>query len=282
LIVPVAAAIAIFTIGCEPEDLLRDPTDDLAGGNLVGTWGLIESAIKAAGMPHWAALVGDEDWAEARELSGRIAFYDDNTCYGELIHRGRAQNFEGTWIATGANLVMDFGTEMVAGRYGIDRGDLVFITTRDEEDMDVDVTFRLAPATEPLEKPVVEVDMYVDGDSEGHSDSGPRSADGSQTFLWKPESENDGKAVTLFPAQYRWDERGAKYEIDSVHISGGERDGAEPRVIYWPSGRNGNRVHARWSADGEDFGEDFDVVLVLKSGKEVSWHVDDGSDRTTE
>jgi hypothetical protein len=115
------------------------------------------------------------------------------------------------------------------------------------------------PEPDPIPPPV----------AEGPCESGQ----GSQTFLWKPEAENDGKAVVLLPARYR------RSQIDSVHIEGGKRDGEEPRNVYCPEGRNGNRVHVRWAKKGGKYGEDFRVVVVTADGREHTWKIDEGDDR---
>jgi len=99
------------------------------------------------------------------------------------------------------------------------------------------------------------------------------SGQGSQTFLWKPRAENDGKAVVLLPARYR------RSQIDSVHIEGGKRDGEEPRNVYCPDGRNGNRVHVRWGRKGSGYGEKFQVVVVMQDGTRHEWTIKDGGDR---
>ncbi|MBM4143349.1 MAG: hypothetical protein FJ225_07140 [Lentisphaerae bacterium] len=270
----IAVAIGLLAAGCE----MDDPTKALAGGDLIGTWGMQESAVKAAGAPFWTSIRYGERRAAAQGMFGRIAFFEDNTCYGELITDGRPQNFDGTWTVAGTELIVNCGGTVVAGEYGVENDRLVFTTTRADGDVDVDVTFimKRAPA---LERPPAPDAWDGDGNGDGDVDGGSRDsggssgAGGSNTFLWKPESENDGNAVTLFPAKYRLN------DIAEVYIKGGDRDGDKPRSIYWPDGRNGNRVHARWSAEGEDFGEDFDVVLVLDSGDTVSWTIDDGAER---
>jgi len=96
---------------------------------------------------------------------------------------------------------------------------------------------------------------------------------GSDFFLWKPVSESDGNAVALFPAKYRME------RIFRVYIEGGSRDGETPLLVYWPDGHNGNRVHARWAAGGGAFGEDFNVVMVLVTGRKMKWNVHDGDNR---
>jgi hypothetical protein len=109
---------------------------------------------------------------------------------------------------------------------------------------------------------------------------------GSLAFLWKPDSEADGKAVVILPCKYRQDSVNDPHRndagavlIDSVRIEGGDRDGDTPRTIYWPEGRNGNRIHCRMRAKGEDFGEGFKVVVTTKDGARAEWKIRDGGRR---
>ena len=109
---------------------------------------------------------------------------------------------------------------------------------------------------------------------------------GSGSFLWKPVSENDSKAVVILPCEYRLDSVNDPWRtapnarvIESITIEGGDRDGDTPRTSYWPEGRNGNRIHSRMSAKGEDYGKGFDVVVVVKGGERKAWRIKDGADR---
>ena len=115
------------------------------------------------------------------------------------------------------------------------------------------------PEPDPIPPPI----------AEGPCESGQ----GSQTFLWKPEAENDGKAVVLLPAKYMLS------RVEAVHIEGGKRDGEEPRNVYCPEGRNGNRVHVRWKKKGGDYGEGFDLVVGLGDGGEKRWRIRKGNKR---
>jgi len=279
------AAMAVILVGCEEltdSDVFKQagvPT----GGSVIGTWEVEECSVKAPGAPTWTAVTVGKDAIEARGLFGRIAFYSDGTCRGELMKGAWIQNFDGTWTATGGNLEVTSATEIIAGTYGASGGRLVFSTTRVEEDISYEVTLTLTPGPD-LPKPP-EPDAFAassdGGDSRDEGDESPVSGEGSQQFLWKPVSHNDGKAAVLFPAKYRWEQPDAEYEIERVYINGGDKDGEEPHVIYWPEGRNGNRIHARFHDKGEEFGEDFEVVIELTNGDEVSWEIEDGEDRTS-
>lgn len=109
---------------------------------------------------------------------------------------------------------------------------------------------------------------------------------GSGNFLWKPVSENDGKACVILPCEYRLDSVNDPWRtapnakvIESIRIEGGDRDGDTPRTSYWPEGRNGNRIHNRMKAKGEDFGKGFDVVVTTKDGACKAWRIKDGAKR---
>jgi len=121
------------------------------------------------------------------------------------------------------------------------------------------------------------------------SDPSAGAISGSGTFTWKPVSESNGKVAVLLPCTYRWHgsdtEKGKPGAIvmTRVWIRGGDRDG-ETLSAYQPlkngqPGVNGNRIHARGKAPGDDYGEDFEVVATLGAGGEKAWKVKDGARR---
>ncbi|MBM4143350.1 MAG: hypothetical protein FJ225_07145 [Lentisphaerae bacterium] len=310
-----AAAAVLLAMGCEQER----PAEALAGGYLVGTWKLVNSQSKAAD--------GGEARSAGHGFFDRIAFHEDYSCYGERSGAGGRRTFEGSWKASGADLVVDCGGRVVSGNYGADSQRLVFAAGYKEAGARINATYVMQRVEEMDPPPRAGEDDDADDDDgddvdDGDDDdgtgagqgAGDASADasgdeggagydgengaagdqdlandaaavaldgmpdepaasGSDIFLWKPVSESNGNAVNLFPAKYRLD------RIDSVYIDGGSRDGETPRSIYWPDGHNGNRVHVRWAAPGSAYGDDFRVVLVLVTGRQVSWLVRDGGNR---
>ena len=241
------------------------PAADFEGGALLGTWEFHEGHVRLADAPGFTAIKIDRDSVEAEGLFARIAFFESGTCIGEFINDGKLENFTGEYDASGNVLKVDYGSQAIEGIYGIKDGKLLLRAKRTDEGITYEVTLILRPAEKAIAEPEPEPDPE-------DADSGDGPSGGSSTFLWKPASENDGKAVTLFPWKYRLN------KIKGCHIEGGLRDGEEAKTVYWPDGRNGNRVHARWGKKGSDYGKDFKVVLELKDD-DASWKISDGGKR---
>lgn len=91
----------------------------------------------------------------------------------------------------------------------------------------------------------------------------PVTPPASNTFLWKPASDNDGCLVILLPA--------------SVNASGVTVNG-EAHKAY--TGRaNGNRQHYRFRKPGASYGVNVAVVAKLTAGGVKTWTVPNGSAR---
>jgi len=253
---------ALFTSGCER----AAPISAFAGGALLGTWEFHEGHVRLADAPGFTSIKINRESVESEGLFARIAFFESGVCIGEFINDGRAEDFTGEYDASGNVLKVDYGSQEIEGIYGIKDGKLLLRAKRTDEGITYEVTLVLKPA----EKAIVEPEPEPDPED---ADSGDGPTGGSSTFLWKPKSENDGKCVVLFPWKYRVN------KIKNCKIEGGLRDGDEATRIYWPDGRNGNRVHARWKKKGSAYGEDFKVVLKMKNGDKKSWKISDGSKR---
>jgi len=254
------------------------PVADFAGGALLGTWEFHEGHVRLADAPAFTSVKINRESVESEGLFARIAFFESGTCMGEFINDGKAENFTGEYDASDNVLKVDYGGQAIEGIYGIKDGKLLLRAKRTDEGVTYEVTLVLKPAAQAIEEPEPEPDPE-DADSDGGGS--PRG--GNSTFLWKPKSENDGKLVTIHPWKYRSkdcpDYEKSKYKIEGLYIEGGVRDGDEPDKIYWPEGRNGNRVHVRWDKTGEKYGEDFKVVMELKNEDDVSWKIKKGSKR---
>jgi len=114
---------------------------------------------------------------------------------------------------------------------------------------------------------------------------------GTRRTKVKGWSENDGKLVVLWSAEYRWGDRNHENKLhdphadhpkakvmDRVWISSGPHQGEQARVTYWPEGRNGNRIHSRFAGRGDEYGgEDhkYTITVRLESGDTETFWVKD-------
>lgn len=94
---------------------------------------------------------------------------------------------------------------------------------------------------------------------------------GSEGFLWKPESESNGKLVVLLPASLRG-------KVSSCTISGsfGSENGS-----FAGDTHNGNRPHYRFSKHGSQYGTGITVSAKLNDGATRTWSIPNGANRTT-
>lgn len=91
---------------------------------------------------------------------------------------------------------------------------------------------------------------------------GSSGGGGGGSFVWKPQSESNGRLVVLLPASYA--------SVQSITISGsGGRESASRSAIA-----NGGRPHYRFSRPGSAYGHNITV-----SGGGRSWHVPNGASR---
>lgn len=102
----------------------------------------------------------------------------------------------------------------------------------------------------------------------GGSGIGPQGEGGG--FLWKPESENDGRLVVLLPPQYTG-------QVSGVFV--GRPDGSVIEQGNFSSVANGDREHYRFSKEGASYGSGIVVVADMKAGGSVHWPISNGSSR---
>jgi hypothetical protein len=107
---------------------------------------------------------------------------------------------------------------------------------------------------------------------EAPKDSPSEAGRPSNTFVWKPASEKDGKLAVVIPAKFTPD-------VVSVVL----RDPSTNKVIAQgrPSGvGNGQRAHYRFSKPGSEYPKKVVVEVELKSGAIKRYSISDSSHRT--
>ena len=109
------------------------------------------------------------------------------------------------------------------------------------------------------------------GENTTMSETAPATSGGSEEFLWKPESESNGKLVVLLPSSLRG-------QVSSCTISGsfGSENGS-----FAGDTHNGNRPHYRFSNHGSQYGTDITVSAKLHDGATRTWSIPNGANRTT-
>lgn len=112
------------------------------------------------------------------------------------------------------------------------------------------------------------------GSGAGAALSGEQQLDGAEGFLWKPESESDGKLVVLLPASFTG-------LIDKLEVHNGEPFTDETKVGEgrYANVGNGGREHYRFSETGGGYGENLYAVAFKKDGESVYWKIPNGSER---
>jgi hypothetical protein len=85
----------------------------------------------------------------------------------------------------------------------------------------------------------------------------------SNTFLWKPASDNDGKLAVLLPANI---------DASAVTVNG-------ERHARYTGRANGNRQHFRFNKPGSSYGANAKVVATLTAGGTKTWTVPNGGAR---
>ena len=108
----------------------------------------------------------------------------------------------------------------------------------------------------------------------GVAPTGPQDLDGSDGFLWKPESERDGKLVVLLPENFTGN-------VERVEIHSALPATEESKIAsgQFTSVANGNRAHFRFGESGGDYPDGSYVVAYLDSGESASWQIGDTSAR---
>ncbi len=94
---------------------------------------------------------------------------------------------------------------------------------------------------------------------------------GSEQFLWKPASENDGRLVILLPSSLRG-------QVQSCTISGSF--GTE-KGRFAGDTHNGFRPHYRFRHPGSNYGTSITVIATLTNGETRTWFVPNGANRAT-
>lgn len=95
-----------------------------------------------------------------------------------------------------------------------------------------------------------------------NAQSSGSSGGGGGSFVWKPQSESNGRLVVLLPASYAG--------VQSITVVGsGGRESASRSAIA-----NGGRPHYRFSRSGGAYGHN---ITVTGGGR--LWHVSNGASR---
>lgn len=104
----------------------------------------------------------------------------------------------------------------------------------------------------------------------GTGGSESQALDGAEGFLFKPESDSDGKLAILMPASLAGD-------IVKVLLKDSEGNKIE-EGRYGGNG-NGGRDHYRYSKPGGDYPDNLVVEAVLKNGSSKTWTIASPSQR---
>lgn len=92
----------------------------------------------------------------------------------------------------------------------------------------------------------------------------------SQTFVWKPISDNDRMLAIVTPARHDFARVLVLYGPDRKKREAGRYTGRA----------NGNRQHWRFSQPGDKYGKDIRVLAVGYDGKRANaWPISDGGKR---
>jgi len=98
--------------------------------------------------------------------------------------------------------------------------------------------------------------------------------DGDGGFLWKPESDNDGKLVVLLPASISNSiEKVILKDLEGNEIESGNFTGLAN------ADNEGERAHYRFSKSGGSYPDGVTVEVTLTNGETVSYTVSDSSER---
>jgi hypothetical protein len=92
-------------------------------------------------------------------------------------------------------------------------------------------------------------------------------ADGALGFLWKPESENDGALVVLFPSAY---------DVEFERVEAELANGAGVEAGEFAGFTNGDRQTWRFDESGGAYSG---LVLVYDKAQECMWQVSTPSER---
>lgn len=96
-------------------------------------------------------------------------------------------------------------------------------------------------------------------------------------FLWKPQSENDGKLVVLLPPQLTGKVQSASIHSSLPPDSNNQIEGGR----FSGDTHNGGRSHFRFSKSGASYPDNAYVVAQLKDGTFTSFQIKNSGSRNT-
>jgi len=105
--------------------------------------------------------------------------------------------------------------------------------------------------------------------------SGAQQLDGAEGFLWKPESESDGKLVVLLPTTLK-----GLIERVEVHSELPPTDTSKlGSGRFTGDTHNGGRPHYRFEKEGGEYGDNVELVVYKTDGSTATWSISDGAAR---
>jgi hypothetical protein len=105
-------------------------------------------------------------------------------------------------------------------------------------------------------------------------EGGVKPLDGKGGFVWKPESDRDGKLAVLLPSHYA-------ELIDRVEIHSKNPPDETSKVAAgaFSGNTNGNRPTYRFDKPGGEYGENLYLVAYPKVGDPVLYAIPNGGER---
>ncbi|MGA1191633.1 MAG: hypothetical protein ACO3XO_05070, partial [Bdellovibrionota bacterium] len=100
---------------------------------------------------------------------------------------------------------------------------------------------------------------------------------GSGEFLWKPNSESDGRLVVLLPAQYT----GRVTSAGIYESMPPTEEGLIEEGRFSGDSHNGGRAHFRFNRAGGAYPNNVYVVARMTDGRTVSFPIANGSQRVS-
>ncbi len=107
-------------------------------------------------------------------------------------------------------------------------------------------------------------------EAKNKKEDGAEDQSPSETFLWKPKSDSDGKLVVLLPSSMRGQVVSVAVQKDGQTLDTGRFSGDT---------HNGMRPHFRFPKAGADYGKNIQVVSMGTTGA-CAWKIADGAKRT--
>lgn len=177
-----------------------------------------------------------------------------------------------------AKLIVN-GEEIAASNVEVGAGDFTPTTQTtklklkkgDKVTLNLSGNFGSAEAHLSISGPGIEKKDAVPGTPDAIGKPGTTVKGSGGGFLWKPESDSDGRCVILLPPKYRHEQFDKKVWIN----------GQANEVKDWRDGyANGNRMHIRLKKKGKDYGGPVTIIFGLANGGKIEWNVADGARRT--